>query len=112
MTRNTNFSKKVYQIVKKIPKGKVTTYREIALRCQKSKVKSQRSNIIARAVGNALHRNSNKRVFCHRVVDRSGRLASKFAFGGSKIQRKKLIAEGVRMVDNNHVDLGKSLWQK
>lgn len=59
-----------------------------------------------RVVGFALHANPDeKNIPCHRVVDRHGRLAPHFAFGGSLEQRLRLKAEGVVFLDNDHVRL-------
>ena len=122
MTRLTkkNFKDRVYEIVKKVPKGKVTTYGEVAQVLGKVRW--------ARQVGWALHQNKqslrsssfdklrtaglkDSNVPCHRVVDRNGRLAPNFAFNGAKEQRRRLEVEGVEFVDRAHVDLEKCLWQ-
>lgn len=96
-------------MVARIPNGKVTTYGEIAKKVKSQSGKSK-SGFLARVVGNALHSNKNPDVSCHRVVDRSGRLAQNYAFGGVIAQRKKLLAEGVTFKDEEHVDLGRCLW--
>lgn len=92
-----NFNQKVYEIVKKVPKGKVVTYGQIALKLGKPKG--------ARQVGWALHANNSSVVPCHRVVDRTGRVAPNFAFDGWKEQRRRLEVEGVKFRDEMHVDL-------
>jgi methylated-DNA-protein-cysteine methyltransferase-like protein len=96
MPRKSNFFNRVYEIVRKIPKGKVMTYGEIA-------------NILgtkdARRVGHALHANSDPKTPCHRVVNKDGRLAPGYAFGGPNEQRAKLLAEGVDFKDNLHVKM-------
>lgn len=92
-------TKRIYEAVKKIPKGKVATYGQVALLAGNGKM--------ARAVGNALHKNPEPGVIpCHRVVDSKGRLAGEFAFGGSGAQAKLLAEEGVT-VENGCVDLKK-----
>lgn len=98
------FSKGVYQLVKKIAKGKVATYGQIAARLGKPKA--------ARAVGNALHVNPYKSVPCHRVVNREGRVAPNFGDGGWRKHKRKLLEEGVKFKDRVHVDLKKHLWRK
>ncbi|MBX4181603.1 MGMT family protein, partial [Candidatus Parcubacteria bacterium] len=60
-----NFKEKVFSIVKKIPKGKVLTYKEVARR-----VGSPNSY---RAVGNILHTNFDKTIPCHRVIRSDGK---------------------------------------
>lgn len=92
-----NFREQVFEIVKKIPKGKVTTYGQIALMLGKTRG--------AREVGWMLHSNTDPKVPCHRVVDRNGRLAPNFAFDGALEQKRRLEAEGVKFVDELHVDL-------
>ncbi len=98
-----NLYQKVYETVKKIPPGKVVTYGQIA------KMLGTRD---ARRVGHALHANKDPLVPCHRVVDKSGRLAANFAFEGSKEQARRLIKEGVALTDEMHVDLNLYLWKK
>lgn len=103
--RSKNFFERVYQIVKKIPEGKVMTYGQIALRLRSGPTGS-RINISSRTVGWALHANKDSSdVPCHRVVNKDGRLAPGYAFGGPNEQRNRLLAEGVKFVDENHVDL-------
>ena len=48
---------------------------------------------------------------CHRVVNRMGRLAPEFAFGGSEVQASLLRSEGVEVVDGS-VDLNEYLWRE
>lgn len=92
-------TKRIYEAVKKIPKGNVATYSQVAGLAGNPKM--------SRAVGNALHKNPMPGVIpCHRVVDSKGRLAGAFAFGGEKVQEKLLIDEGVEVTDGK-VDLGK-----
>lgn len=85
--------KKVYQLVKLIPAGKVTTYGQIA----------QKLKISPRTVGWALHANKNPKIPCHRVVNKNGRIAKSYSMGGWKKQREKLISEGVKFKDKKHV---------
>lgn len=91
-----NFFEQVYEIVKEIPEGKVMTYGQIA---RKLGTKD------ARRVGHALHANKNHEVSCHRVVNKHGRLAPGYAFGGPGEQKNRLMAEGVKFLDELHVDL-------
>ncbi len=102
--REFNFNQKVYEIVKKIPKGKVTTYGSIA--------KMLGDPHLSRQVGWVLHANKSSEVPCHRVVDRTGRLAPNFAFDGAEEQRRRLESEGVGFADEIHVDLNSCLWQE
>lgn len=59
----TGFEKRVYSVVAEIPKGKVTTYKELA---ERLKIKGYR------AIGNALNKNTSKEVPCHRVIKSDG----------------------------------------
>jgi len=92
------FFEQVYQVVKKIPYGKVATYGDIARLCGREKG--------AREVGWALHVNPYfGSVPCHRVVNRFGALAPAFAFGGAHIQKSLLEQEGVEVREDLTVDL-------
>ena len=95
----TDFYERVYDIVKQIPEGRVATYGQVARKAG--------GRGLARAVGNALHRNPYPGVVpCHRVVNAKGELSGAFAFGSYDEQRRRLEAEGV-CVTNFRVDLGK-----
>lgn len=92
-------TKRIYEAVKKIPKGKVATYGQIA--------KMAGNERMSRAVGNALHKNPEPdKIPCYKVVNSKGELASEFVFGGRDVQAKLLEAEGIEVV-NNKVDLNK-----
>lgn len=98
-----SFFENVYEAVQLIPRGKVATYGQIA-----RMIGAPRSS---RAVGYALHANPRPGVIpCHRVVNREGRLAPAFAFGGPEIQAQLLESEGVEVGEDFTVDLGKYLW--
>ena len=85
-------SKRIYEAVKKIPKGKVATYGQIAEMAGDRKM--------ARAVGNALHKNPDPdSIPCYRVVNARGELSGEFAFGGENAQAKLLMADGIEVVD-------------
>lgn len=93
---NQNFFQRVYQVVKRIPAGRVMTYGQIA------KILGTRD---ARRVGHALHANRDPKVPCHRVVAKDGRLAPSYAFGGAGEQKAKLLTEGVKFRDEIHVKI-------
>jgi len=86
----------VYETVRKIPLGKVTTYGEIAKHLGLKD---------ARVIGWALHANKSPKIPCHRVVNKEGRLARNYAFGGWKKQKEKLLKEGVGFKSKIYVDL-------
>lgn len=90
-------TKRIYEAVRKIPKGKVATYGKVAEMAGDKKM--------ARAVGNALHKNPDPNgIPCYRVVNAKGELAGEFAFGGSGAQAKLLQEDGIEVVDGK-VDL-------
>ena len=97
----TSFDK-IYEVVKKIPYGKVATYGQIAILAGNPRW--------ARVVGYALHVNPDpENIRCYRVVNRFGELSEAFAFGGINEQAELLKAEGVE-VEDNRVNLEKFLW--
>lgn len=85
---------KVYKVVKTIPKGKVTTYKEVG----------KATGISPRVVGYALHLNVSADVPCHRVVNVQGRVAPNFGLGGHLEQKKRLEDEGVPFKNEMYVD--------
>ncbi|CCX85329.1 6-O-methylguanine DNA methyltransferase DNA binding domain protein [Clostridium sp. CAG:590] len=92
-------TKRIYEAVKRIPKGKVATYGQVAEMAGDKKM--------ARAVGNALHKNPDpEHIPCFRVVNAKGELAGAFAFGGEGAQAKRLEEDGVEVIDGK-VDLSK-----
>jgi len=96
-------SRRIYEAVKKIPYGRVATYAQVAELAGDRKM--------ARAVGNALHRNPDPdHIPCFRVVNSKGELAGEFAFGGSGEQAKLLRAEGVEVTEGR-VNLEKFQWR-
>lgn len=76
----TDFAKKVYAIVSKIPKGKTMTYKQVATKAGKPDA--------ARAVGTIMSHNFNPSVPCHRVIRSDGKMGG-YNRGG--IEQKKLI---------------------
>ena len=101
---SNNPSKRIYEAVKRIPYGCVATYAQVAEEAGARKM--------ARAVGNALHKNPDpEHIPCFRVVNSKGELAGEFAFGGAGAQAKLLEAEGVEVIDGK-VDLKKYQWKK
>ena len=92
-------TRRIYEVVKKIPKGHVATYGKIAEMAGEPKM--------ARAVGNALHKNPNpENIPCFRVVNSKGELSGAFAFGGKDEQARRLMEDGVEVADGR-VDLEK-----
>ena len=92
-------TKRIYEAVKKIPRGKVATYGRVAELAGNPRM--------SRAVGNALHKNPDpEHIPCYRVVNAKGELAEAFVFGGVNMQEKLLEADGIEVV-NGRVDLEK-----
>lgn len=95
-----NTFEKIYEVVKKIPRGKVATYGQVATATGNPRW--------SQVVGYALHSNpSPGEIPCHRVVKKDGRVAEGFAFGGENVQRMLLIEEGIEFVDDYTVDMQK-----
>ena len=94
-----NPTRRIYEAVKQIPRGKVATYAQVAAMAGNPKM--------CRAVGNALHKNLDPdNIPCYRVVNAKGELAGAFAFGGADVQANLLCADGIEVIDNK-VDLAK-----
>ena len=96
-----DFFNKVYNIAKKIPYGKVTTYGHIAEACG---IKTS-----ARTVGWALN-GCGPDIPAHRVVNRFGALTGKIHFGDPNLMEDLLRNEGVEFDKNGCVNLEKHLW--
>lgn len=93
---------KIYEVVKRIPRGKVCTYGQIALLVGNPR--------LSRVVGYALHVNPEPGVIpCHRVVNRNGEVSRAFAFGGENMQIQLLEDEGVEFVAGR-VPLDRYMW--
>lgn len=92
-------TQRIYEAVKKIPRGFVATYGQVAQMAGNAKM--------SRAVGNALHKNPDPvNIPCFRVVNSKGEISKAFAFGGENEQEKRLIEDGVEVV-GGRVDLDK-----
>lgn len=89
-------TERIYEAVKRIPKGHVATYGQVAEMAGNKKM--------SRAVGNALHKNPDpEHIPCFRVVNSKGKLASNFGFGEG-VQERLLTEDGIE-VRNGKVDL-------
>ncbi len=99
-----NTFEKIYAVVKKIPKGRVATYGQVAAMAGNPRW--------SQVVGYALHTNPDpQNIPCYRVVNRSGQLSSAFAFGGQSRQAQLLREDGIELCADGTVDLKKYLWQ-
>ena len=98
-----NTFEKIYSAVRKIPRGKVCTYGQIAAMAGNPRW--------SRVVGYALHVNPEPGTIpCHRVVTKNGELSKAFAFGGENMQRILLAEEGIEFLDDGTVDMKKHFW--
>ena len=103
-SNKNNTFQKVYEIVRQIPKGNVATYGQVAALIGDPRM--------AQVVGFALHVNPEPGAIpCHRVVNRFGKLAEAFAFGGADEHRRLLAEEGVTFTPEGNVDLERHLWR-
>lgn len=94
---------RIYDMVRRIPKGHVATYGQIAMLAGNPRW--------SRTVGFALHVNSDPEdIPCFRVVNRFGECSGSFAFGGLNVQRALLEEDGVEFTPDGRVDLARFLW--
>ena len=98
----TNFFDKVYEVAKRIPYGRGTSYGAIA-----KYLGAARS---ARMVGWAMNNSLAKDVPAHRVVNRVGVLTGKHHFDGTNVMQQLLENEGIPIKDNQIVDFQKYFW--
>ncbi|MEZ5198448.1 MAG: tRNA (guanosine(46)-N7)-methyltransferase TrmB [Bacteroidales bacterium] len=104
MKEQDSFFDRVYEVVKQIPYGKVTSYGAIA-----NYLGSRGS---ARMVGwamNASH-SSAESIPAHRVVNRNGVLTGQHHFGGAGIMQQLLESENIKVADNTIVDFNRHFW--
>jgi len=103
MNKNDNFFEKVYEVARKIPYGRVTSYGAIA-----KYLGAARS---ARMVGwamNASHYDDS--VPAHRVVNRLGVLTGKHHFDGTNLMQQLLENEGIIIKDAQIIDFESVFW--
>lgn len=99
------FADRVYELTKKVPKGRVTTYKEIGRALG-------RKGQVYRAVGAALKNNKNPIVIpCHRVVNSDGTVGGYSGARNSKKKRLLLQKEGIKIKNNKIVDFEKALYR-
>ncbi len=101
---NESFFARVYEVVKRIPHGRVTSYGAIAAYL------GTRGS--ARMVGwamNASH-NSLDSIPAHRVVNRKGLLTGKHHFGGPDLMQQLLESEGISIIDDQIQNFEKVFW--
>tara|TARA_A100001011_G_C14246689_1_gene815904 strand:+ start:183 stop:455 length:273 start_codon:yes stop_codon:yes gene_type:complete len=90
MSKTTAFQRKVWNYLKKIPKGSVKSYKEVAI--------AIKNPLSARAVANACSKNPNApRIPCHRVIKNDGSIGGYSGPGGKKTKLKLLKKEGFKL---------------
>ena len=102
--KEDNFFERVYEVARKIPYGKVTSYGAIA--------KALGAGRSARTVGwamNACHGQDD--IPAHRVVNRLGFLTGKHHFEGTNLMQQLLESEGIQVTDNQIIDFKKHFWE-
>ena len=99
-----NFFNKVYNIVRQIPYGKVTSYGAIA-----KALGTARSFRMVGWAMNAAHNIDD--IPAHRVVNRKGLLTGKHHFDGTNLMQQLLENEGIKVVDNQIIDFEKHFWE-
>ena len=102
-SNSDNFFERVYEIVRQIPEGKVTSYGAIA--------KALGTARSARMVGWAMNASHNlEDVPAHRVVNRIGMLSGKHHFEGTNLMQQLLENEGVKIQNNQIVNFEYHFW--
>lgn len=99
----SDFFQRVWEVVARIPHGRVTTYGHIA--------EHLGSRSAARTVGWALKAAAGTGLPCHRVVNRFGALSGKRHFEGPHVMEERLRGEGVTFDDDGCVVLDRHLWK-
>jgi len=104
MEKHEDFFQMVYEVVRLIPKGRVTNYGAIA--------KYLGTGRSARMVGWAMHaaHGQKKKVPAHRVVNRNGELTGKHHFATPFLMKELLEKEGVKVVNDKVKDFKKRFW--
>ncbi len=98
-----SFFERVYQVARKIPAGRVTSYGAIARAIGAGKS--------ARMVGYAMNASHNlPNIPAHRVVNRNGLLTGKHHFQGTSLMQQLLENEGIQVKDNQILDFDKHFW--
>lgn len=99
-----NVFERIYGVVRKIPKGTVATYGQVARLAGNPRW--------ARTVGFALHVNPDPDTIpCFRVVNRFGKVSESFVFGGENVQIALLENEGIKFGPDGCIDLEKYGWK-
>ena len=103
-TKDESFFEQVFEVVRLIPKGRVTSYGAIAA--------ALGTKLSARMVGWAMNAShvTKPKVPAHRVVNRNGMLSGKMHFAYPEQMQELLEKEGVKVVDDKVVEFEKRFW--
>jgi methylated-DNA-protein-cysteine methyltransferase-like protein len=102
--RDPNFFQNVYDVVRLVPRGRVTTYGAIA-----KHLGAARSSRMVGWAMNASHTQPD--IPAHRVVNRQGMLTGKMMFAYPMQMQELLEAEGVLVLDDRVVDFVRVFWE-
>lgn len=104
LTREYSFFENVYEVVRQIPKGKVTSYGAIA--------NYLGTKLSARMVGWAMNsaHSAKPKVPAHRVVNRNGMLSGKAHFATPTLMEELLLKEKIKVEDDVIIDFEKLFW--
>jgi len=102
--RNDSFFERVYEVVKKVPYGRVTTYGAIA-----SYLGLKKSSRMVGWAMNASH-SHHESIPAHRVVNRNGILTGKFHFGDFNTMQQLLESEGLKIYNDSIINFELHFW--
>jgi methylated-DNA-protein-cysteine methyltransferase-like protein len=104
MKADDSFFQRVFEVVKQIPHGRVTSYGAIA---EYLGMKGS-SRMVGWAM-NASH-TADDNIPAHRVVNRNGDLTGKFHFASPTLMEELLLSEGIKVVDDRIIDFKNIYW--
>ena len=107
MPASPAFAARVYDVVARIPRGRVTTYGRIA----RALGEPRSARMVGWALMYAHDAPGGRDLPCHRVVNRAGLLTGGWHFGHPDVMRGLLLAEGVPFAADDQVDLPRCLWE-
>lgn len=96
-----SFKAKVFEVVKRIPKGKVLTYKEVAEKAGKSRA--------WRVVGNILNKNKNPQIPCHRVIRSDGKIGG---YNSGIKKKKRLLKKDGISINNKNLQFNKRIRKR
>ena len=107
MPASPTFAARVYDLVARIPRGRVTTYGRIA----RAVGDPRGARMVGWALMYAVDDPEGRELPCHRVVNRVGLLSGGWHFGHPDVMRGLLLREGVPFKDEYQVDLERCVWE-